>query len=110
MNVTINLPEFEGFEYTGEYRIPRKGDYWVNGKKPMNLRGPAVGGLSDNRFILREKKTPTDRLIEQVENLLQDVKDGKATVIFPEVPEASFASPGQIVHQISFKVVTNYKG
>jgi len=27
MKVEIELPEIEGYEYTGEYRVPRKGEY-----------------------------------------------------------------------------------
>lgn len=31
MNVLVDLPEIEGFEYTGEYRVPKDGEWFLDG-------------------------------------------------------------------------------
>ena len=35
MKVTIDLPEIEGFEYTGEYRGPNKGEHYYDEGKQL---------------------------------------------------------------------------
>ena len=32
MKITLDLPDIEGFEYTGEYRTPVKDEYFANGE------------------------------------------------------------------------------
>lgn len=37
MQVTIELPEIEGFEYTGEYRVPGVDEYYFNNDDSAHL-------------------------------------------------------------------------
>ncbi|MEN6603424.1 MAG: hypothetical protein ABFD86_13505, partial [Bryobacteraceae bacterium] len=53
----------EGYELTGEFRIPNRGEFFVAGATPKALSHPIAlcqdGTLQESRWILR--KTPTVR-------------------------------------------------
>ena len=50
MKVALELPEIEGFEYTGEYRKAKSGEYWGVGFTIYT--GPSINPYP----ILREKR------------------------------------------------------
>lgn len=47
MKVEIELPEIEGYEYTGEYRTPRKGEYGYN-----HATGLPFTALESNAYMV----------------------------------------------------------
>jgi hypothetical protein len=54
MKVTLDLPEVEGYEYTGEYRKPVTGEYWLGEVGGVVLEG--CEAVTGNYFILKKKK------------------------------------------------------
>ena len=54
MKVELELPEIEGFEYTGEYRKAKSGEYWGVGFTIYT--GPSINPYP----ILREKRWRAD--------------------------------------------------
>lgn len=53
MNVQIDLPDVSGFEYTGEYRVPKKGEWFLCCENLSALE--AQGGWTSFRPILKKK-------------------------------------------------------
>ena len=53
MKVEIDLPEIEGFEYTGEYRTPKAGENFVSHLGPFVATTTA--SISVARLILKKK-------------------------------------------------------
>jgi len=56
MKVEIDLPEIEGYEYTGEFRKPSGGDYFLTEGGHYCRYVSAVCGLVGLRPILRKKR------------------------------------------------------
>lgn len=54
MKVEIDLPEIEGYEYTGEYRVPKRGEYYFF--KDNDGAWAASGDVCNNHHILRKKR------------------------------------------------------
>ena len=58
MKIEIELPEIEGFEYTGEFRKPKDGEYFK-----ADVLGVQKGnGVKVNRLILRKIETMEGRI------------------------------------------------
>ena len=53
MKIELELPEIEGFEYTGEYRIPLYGEYYQILREAQQNKGKTY---NYNYPILRKKK------------------------------------------------------
>ncbi len=54
MKVEIELPEIEGFEYTGEFRYPKQGECFLEGTSKVSF---AAGDfLLLKKIILKEKE------------------------------------------------------
>ena len=58
MKVEIDLPEIEGYEYTGEYRCPKAGEYYLDGSgRTVSCHYGSRGDTYGVRFhILRKKR------------------------------------------------------
>lgn len=56
MKIEIDLPEIEGFEYTGEYRIPVKGEWGHRKHTDGAFKFGEVGLCADRWHILRKLK------------------------------------------------------
>jgi hypothetical protein len=53
MKIEIDLPEIEGYEYTGEYRFPKEGEKFVSGG--LGGKARAYCDMSEKRLILKKK-------------------------------------------------------
>ncbi len=53
MKVEIDLPEIEGYEYTGEYRSPEHGEAFIGPYANLEI---CVGHVNRLSLILREKR------------------------------------------------------
>ena len=53
MKITLDLPEIEGYEYTGEYRLPLKGEEVAIGHMHTKF---GCYDCSVSYFILKKKK------------------------------------------------------
>ena len=57
MKLEIDLPEIEGYEYTGEFRCPKAGEYYLDGSGVSCIIMEAVATILGVRFhILRKKR------------------------------------------------------
>lgn len=59
VEVKIKLPEIEGFEYTGEFRSPRRGEYYLNTVRNTGEQASFTYG-SIRKHILKKKQSPKD--------------------------------------------------
>ena len=84
VEVTVKLPKIEGYEYSGEFRPPKKGDWWLS-----------LGQLPNMAFVDSEIDSP--RLI------LRPIKPATVTVtlrredaewLFAHTVEGRMMSPG----------------
>ena len=50
MDVLIDLPEIEGYEYTGEFRCPKAGEYYLDGSGVSCIIMEAVATILGVRF------------------------------------------------------------
>ena len=56
MGVLIDLPEIEGYEYTGEYRCPKEGEYYLDGSGVSCHYGRRGDTYGVRFHILRKKR------------------------------------------------------
>ena len=60
MKIEIELPEIEGYEYTGEYRAPKDGEYYTHQGKVIEC-----GMDAHSEYIIIKKKAPKYAVITQ---------------------------------------------
>ena len=56
MKVEIELPEIEGYEYTGEYRCPKKGEYFLGCASLTACSIEYEGSMNVGTHILKKVK------------------------------------------------------
>jgi len=55
MKITLDLPEIEGYEYTGEYRAPRNTEYHLSDSGMAFCNDNFVGNV---KYLILKKKAP----------------------------------------------------
>jgi hypothetical protein len=55
MKIELDLPEIEGYEYTGEYRIVEAGDYCLESTNEAVFQHPNCGKTIGHYPILKKK-------------------------------------------------------
>ena len=58
MKITLDLPEIDGYEYTGEYRKANEGEVFLMGKFAESNLGPTNGD-----YLILKKKEPEYKTI-----------------------------------------------
>jgi len=70
MKIEIDLPVIEGYEYTGEYRLPKEGEWYLYCCENMALKA-ALSFKENERHILKKIEAPNldDMLDKWTENV-----------------------------------------
>jgi hypothetical protein len=55
MKIELDLPEIEGYEYTGEHRIAEAGDYYLEASNEAVFQRPNCGKTIGHYPILKKK-------------------------------------------------------
>jgi hypothetical protein len=55
MKIELDLPEIEGYEYTGEHRIAEAGDYYLEASNEAVFQPPNCGKTIGHYPILKKK-------------------------------------------------------
>lgn len=71
IDVTLKLPKLDGYEYTGEYREPRKGEYMLYCDNEARL---AEDCHSSSYPILRKTTTQYDSVLRAIDTIKQFVE------------------------------------
>jgi len=82
MKVEIELPEIEGYEYTGEYRVPRKGEYTLGCASLTLCSIVYEGSMNVSTHILKKVKPS---LIGMLCHVWDDGNGNKYKAIITEV-------------------------
>lgn len=62
MKIELDLPEIEGFEYTGEYRRASANEYYESNGTALRLGTP-----TKNTYLILKKKEPEYSVIDSVD-------------------------------------------
>jgi len=64
--IEVELPELEGFEYTGEYRKAEPGEWYLNSRNKIDSNPNSLSTCYEYLIIIHQKPvTPEDRIKAQ---------------------------------------------
>ena len=66
MKIELDLPEIEGFEYTGEYRIAEPGEYILIHDYTITAQGRS------SKYPILKKKAPKYKLLSHKQSIKDD--------------------------------------
>ena len=96
VEVTVKLPKIEGYEYSGEFRPPKKGDWWLSLGQLPNMAF-VDSEIDSPRLILRPIKPATVTVTLRREDAvdLQNLLGGFQPEIYGRVIQACKAALGE---------------
>jgi hypothetical protein len=71
MKIELDLPEIEGYEYTGEYRIVEADDYYLEATNEAVFQ-PTNCGKTRGYYPILKKKAPKYKLLSHKQSIKDD--------------------------------------